>query len=310
MAMPSTQKIWDRLEWQRWVSRLLFLKYGHDGYQRVPDKHGGDFGIEGFSRDGCAYQCYVADEPVSTKALYEKQRDKVTEDLGKFTSNAPELASLLTPTRIKTWLLVVPRFESAPLLRHCSDKAEAVRKLGLPYVAEDFVVHVCDDEPWEVYANRLRREGLGELSVETSTPAKEQVEEWAGANTARVETLRRKAQRLTQPNALNRFVRASLRDHIHGQNTYERLRNDHPDVCDEIVRIKGSVEEQLETECAVSVDGPRVTYRDVRERFSTRLLGRWPALSPDLLQRLVAEAMADWLLRCPLYFDEEDDAGS
>ena len=52
--MPSTQKIWDRLEWQRWVSRLLFLKYGHDG---------------------CAYQCYVADEPVSTKALYEKQRD-------------------------------------------------------------------------------------------------------------------------------------------------------------------------------------------------------------------------------------------
>lgn len=306
--MTNTQKTWDRLEWQRWISRLLFLKYGHDAYQRVPDKHGGDFGIEGFSRDGCAYQCYVADEPASTRSLYEKQRDKVTTDVQKFASNAIDLAALLLPTRIKTWVLVVPRFESAPLLKHCAGKAEEIRKLALPYVADDFVIHVCDDEPWEIQANQLRREGLGELTVVTTRPATEHVESWTGANTARVETLRRKAERLTQTSAHDRFVRASVRAYIHGQNAYERLRSDLPEVCDEVLRIKDSLEEQLETDCAVSADLPRVTYRDVQGRLSTRLRERWPAMSPDLLERLVAEAMADWLLRCPLYFDEAENA--
>lgn len=303
-AMPALQKVWDRHEWQRWVSRLLFLKYGHDGYQRVPDKHGGDLGIEGFSRDGCAYQCYVADEPASTKSLYEKQRDKVTSDLQKFTSNASELATLLAPTRIRTWVLVVPRYESAPLLMHCAGKADEIRKVGLPYVADDFVVHVCDDEPWEVYANQLRREGLDELTVTTAKPAAKDIEAWAGANTARVQTLRSKAERLTLPNTLDRFVHGSVRAYIQGQNAYERLRDDLPEVCDDVLRIKDALEEQLETDCAVSA-GPRVTYRDVEARFSSRLLERWPKMSPELRTRLVAEAMADWLLRCPLYFEDD-----
>jgi len=57
--------------------RLLKRHHGHTNYQEVPAKHGGDLGLEGFSTNGCAYQCYAAQGYRDTNSLYEAQRDKM-----------------------------------------------------------------------------------------------------------------------------------------------------------------------------------------------------------------------------------------
>jgi hypothetical protein len=307
--MSGTSTQWDPNEWQRRINQLLFARYGHAEYQRVPDKHGGDFGIEGFSRDGCAYQCYAAEEPISTGDLHDKQRDKIHEDLKKFTNNSKALASLFAGVKIKRWILVVPRFESAKLLEYCGPKTDHVRSLNLPYVDTDFAVHVCTDEAWAREAAQLALDRLVEVSLQLPVPNREHVQVWENANANQMATLRRKAAFLTTNQSIERFVQGSVRAHIKGQNAYERLRTDMPEVCEALLLVKDAIEEQLERECAIAGDRPRVRYRDVQNLVAERLREKLN-LSSQLLAELSAEAVSDWLIRCPLDFYEDDDGSS
>jgi hypothetical protein len=307
--MPQIRQPWEPHEWQRWINQVLFARYGHDGYQRIPDKHSGDHGIEGFSRDGCAYQCYVAEEPVSTKELYERQRDKVHQDLQKFLSNSKELTKLFAGLKIRRWVLVVPRFESAALVEYCGVKSEGIRKIQLPYVSEEFTIHVCTDEAWPMESARLVLSGATALSIDAQSPQQEAVDQWLGSNGQQVQSLRRKAARLTKPSATTRFVQGSIRDHIKGQNAHEQLRTNFPEICDKILSIKHSVEEQLETDSTLDNGVATLTYKAVQEKFASRLKEQLH-LSPQLVDDLTAEALADWLLRCPLDFYEDDDVCS
>ena len=88
-------RIWEGREWQDYCLMLLHKRYADHSLQEVPDRHLGDLGIEAFSLDGCAFQCYAALEPLSTQNLYEAQRDKLTGDLNKLEKNKVELKKIL-----------------------------------------------------------------------------------------------------------------------------------------------------------------------------------------------------------------------
>ena len=79
----ETVRLWQGDEWEKWCLQLIQMAFGSDKVQPVPARHKGDLGIEAFTHDGHALQCYAVQEPVSTKERYEKQRDKLTTDLGK-----------------------------------------------------------------------------------------------------------------------------------------------------------------------------------------------------------------------------------
>lgn len=112
-------------EWQHYANQLLRLHYGQRDYQPVPDRHHGDGGIEGFSiSDGCAYQAYGCDEPISVAERYEKQRDKMTEDIVKFISNKKILQSIFGDIKISRWILFVPSYDSKDIVSHAAKKNE------------------------------------------------------------------------------------------------------------------------------------------------------------------------------------------
>lgn len=85
--MPA--QFWSPDDWQLAVNLWLTARYGLGSYQKVPDRHVGDFGIEGFSTDGNAYQSYAPEALTTAKDLYEKQRDKMTADINKFRAADP-----------------------------------------------------------------------------------------------------------------------------------------------------------------------------------------------------------------------------
>lgn len=101
-------------EWQELVVSLLQVRYRTSSYlfQEVPDKCGGDLGIEAFSSDGRVYQCYSPEEPISAQLRYEKHRDKLTRDTGKFISNHPEFARLLGNLKVSNYIFIVPIFDN------------------------------------------------------------------------------------------------------------------------------------------------------------------------------------------------------
>ena len=123
------------------VNLLLKRHYGPGQYVEVPDTDGGDCGLEGYSRDGCLYQCFAAEEPCPNDVLYKRQR-KIARDLGKFAANGHKLELILGDVRIRRWILMVPHFESRHLIEYAVERTNEIRGMNLPYATVDFNVHV------------------------------------------------------------------------------------------------------------------------------------------------------------------------
>ena len=101
-------RLWSGDEWQSWCVDLIRRTYGANQVQPVPARHGGDLGIEAFTHNGHVFQCYVAQEPLTTKDRYESQRDKLTMDLAKLESKMAEFQRLLGHVRIGCHFFLVP----------------------------------------------------------------------------------------------------------------------------------------------------------------------------------------------------------
>ncbi|HCD6318344.1 TPA: hypothetical protein NDU01_005065, partial [Enterobacter hormaechei] len=102
----SKNKVWEAKEWEGHVNDLLRLKFGEENYIPIPDFHNGDAGIEGYCTQGYAFQSYCPDEACTVDKLYDKQRDKMTADVGKFILDKKGyLKQILQNTKIRRWIL-------------------------------------------------------------------------------------------------------------------------------------------------------------------------------------------------------------
>src|SRR5262245_61614001 len=109
--MPGERWNSNSEEWQQLIVSLLRLRYALGDFVEVPDTVRGDCGIEGFSRDGNAFQCYAPEgEPLSAAELTAKQKRKIRTDLEKLRLNASRLEGLVGLTIFHRWVLLVPRW--------------------------------------------------------------------------------------------------------------------------------------------------------------------------------------------------------
>src|SRR5579863_6621102 len=128
--MPG--QIWAKSpdEWQELIVRLLVIKFGIGNFVEIPDKTKGDCGLEGFTRCGKAFQCYVAEEPVEAAELTKRQKRKISTDIRKLNKYKTDLVGILGKTVLERWILVVPRWEDKVLLSHAEEELEKIRKLN------------------------------------------------------------------------------------------------------------------------------------------------------------------------------------
>lgn len=294
-------------EWQSWASLLLATHYGPTEYQAVPDNHKGDAGIEGFTvTEGHAYQAYGCEEPLETQVRYERQRNKMTDDIRKFIDNRVILQSIFGRTIITRWTLFVPFFDSRELVIHANRKTTEVRDAGLPYVGDMFRVTVCDEEHFRVARNQLINSTTDRLELRAEPATGQQVTEWAAENDVLLNVLDGKLRRLpTLPDdvARKQFRNSVLKWYLEGQSLLEALRR-YPHVYERVVKAKSHQENYLAMAAATIQQSPadilKTALDTLRETFE-REVKQLSVLSAD---SLVHEAVADWLLRCPLSFPE------
>lgn len=293
-------------EWQRWANQLLIRHYGPTEYQRVQDNDKGDAGIEGFTvSGGHAYQAYGCEEPVSTTDRYEKQRAKMTTDIGKFINNRSILERMFGAVKITRWVLFVPYCDSKQIVVHASNKTAEVLAARLTYVAESFHVMVCQEDDFCIERDQLINAGTKTLQVNVDPATTEQVTNWVSCNDGLAATLDEKLRKLpTIRNDEHRwqFHQKVLQWYLEGQSILDALRK-YPDVYGRVLKAKshrenflvmatinGSTPQEI---LSSSIDGLRETLqREVRELHSFSA------------ESLAHEAIADWLLRCPLDFPE------
>lgn len=293
-------------DWQNWANRLLTVRYGPVDYQRIPDKDKGDAGIEGFAiSQGHAFQAYGCEEPISTAERLEKQRDKMTRDIGKFIKNQSLLGKIFGTIKITRWALFVPYCDSKQVVLHASKKTTEVVQANLPYVANEFRVVVCQEDDYIVERDQLISSGVKsiQLSPEEATP--EQVTKWVTTNDSKASALEDKLERLPtlRTQAERRvFYDKVLKWYLEGQTILEALRK-YPDVFEKVVKAK-SHREQFLAMATVSGSTPQQILTSSLQGLLETLKEHVRELHSYSAESLAHEAIADWLLRCPLDFPD------
>jgi hypothetical protein len=297
--MPGQIQNWTGEEWQGHCLRLLKLRY-NSGFFEVPDEHQGDCGLEGFATDGNAYQCYAAQEPLTAKDRYEKQRDKITDDIKKFIENKDMIALLLGAVKICCWALLVPRYADKRLLAHAHKKAQEVIQANLPYVAAGFSVNILNEETFAVERARLLDVGLSKINLSVALPENSAVDEWVSKHDSLVQKLDTKLSKVKKEYSILRMT--LLRRYVAGQDALDELRKLSPQLYARAIRAKREQESFLETECELSEGKPMDLLRDTLGAFENHVQSEVPSLAGSAAKTLAYEAVTDWLLRCPLDF--------
>jgi len=298
-------------EWQEWANQLLSQHYGPTEYQRVPDNQKGDAGLEGFTvTEGHAYQAYGCEEPLSTQQRYEKQRDKMTRDVRKFIDNRPVLTVLFGNTRITRWVLFVPYCDSKDLISHASKKTTEVIDAGLPYVAPGFRVMICQDDDFRAARQALLLVVETVLKVDVDDAGPGLIADWAEENDGLVATVDAKIAKL--PSLVTDEQRRAFRDNVlkwylEGQELLNTLRN-YPSTYEKIVKAKSHRENYLAS-AALSAGNPADEFTAALRQLHSTFQQEVKEVSGLSAEALAHEAVADWLIRCPLDFAASTNNG-
>lgn len=300
----SSLTVWTGDEWQRHIRLLLLHRYPLGDFQEIPDGDKGDCGLEGYSRDGRAYQCYAVQEPCTIKARTTKQKTKITNDVGKLIRNSTRIQAMLNGTILSHWLLVVPRFESRQVVEHAAAKSQHIRAAALPFVdCSTFCVGVITDDAFAVERAALQSTAACHVPVSIPATAPAAVSQWSAQNTGLVATLADKLTRFgLTGDSRDKQVEEFLRHYLTGQNILTALENESPHIYKEVLQTKTERENVLAAESLAAGPQPSGVLHSAIERYRTQLSESSKALRPGVIDALTFEAVADWLLRCPLDF--------
>lgn len=297
-------------EWQGWATKLLHCHYAKGDYQPVPDKDRGDAGIEGYSTDGRAYQMYGPEGELTFAQRHDKLRDKMTRDISKFIADKDgKLSRLLGSMKIKRWILLVPYFDSREIVEHAAKKTEEVRAASLCYVdCGNFKVAVLDEDAFAAEKAKLLKLNVSGIDISTDPVCEQDIDGWAADETnayriGHLATKTAKMPTLADETKRVKFEREVITWWLEGQNVLEELRA-YPEAWEAIRQAKSEQEKYLRGHCMVTDKEPYPLLQEALAKIEAAVETEAAALRSSTRQVVAHEAVADWLMRCPLNFPE------
>lgn len=304
--MPG--EIWSRSpeDWQNLIVKCLSIRYPVGEFIAIPDTVRGDCGLEGFTRDGKGFQCYVAEEPLTPAELTRKQKAKITRDLNKLSEYKDTLAQIFGPTVLSHWILVVPRWEDKALMAHAEAKVQLLRSSTIPFISGSMVPSIVTAEHFSLERQKLVRVDGESLRIESTATHEGAVRDWVEDNDELVGNAERKTKAICHGNSeASRKLRDEIvRHYLNGQNTLDKLKITYPELFEAVAKIKKDKEHFLVTESLIPHSLPPQRWKDEVCKMQSEFQKAMPGLSNFNVEQLAHEAVADWLLRCPLDFPE------
>lgn len=296
--------------WEALMQVCFRIKYENEKYQQMPASPG-DFGIEGFTRNGKVFQCYCPDTNLPPDELYEKQRDKITKDLKKLSLYEKQLAVYLKDNKIKEWIFVTPSFKKKELVQHCRDKAEEIKAQSLSIVDNDFdvIIHDIDNFSSEIPI-ALNGDGkklyiLPDKESDDST----KITEWREQEITYVDNaVRKHTKRFSEaakeiPEKVNVLTEETVRDFLNGESVLRRWQQVHPENYDKFLILASQIEKEVKERCMFPVKDNNELYNQIKKEVYTRISSGFTGLESITIDYLTKRLMAYWLLRCPLDFE-------
>jgi hypothetical protein len=290
-------------QWEEYSHKVLRIKYQAEDYIKVPAKYGGDLGIESFTKAGKVFQCYCPDGEPSSDELYTKQRTKITRDINKLVKNAAELVAILGSTKINKWYLVTPRYENKELIAHCQKKSDEVKAKHCSHVDTHFDVLILTEEDFVIENGALIAVGAHQITVEPPDKTTTDVIDWKTAENDLYDNIQRKISKIPNVRDVDKYVEFNVKEYLAGQDMLRKLHQDYPNIYEKLLSIKNAQEHKVERFSMTPTEEPSKFLVNCFKEYELLVkenLGN--AMSASTITHLTGEAIADWLIRCPLDF--------
>ncbi|MDX2218048.1 MAG: hypothetical protein SF172_03375 [Burkholderiales bacterium] len=267
----------------------------------------GDYGIDGFTLDsGLAFQCYCPEKHYSRPELYEKQRDKITEDVGKLRTHQKPILDRVGSNKFSKWIFLTPEYDKNDLLAHARSKEVEVRSWNLPFLTSDFQIVIRDASDYRTEINEIRVLSLEPLYFEDEVPTlktiqgekeehEKNIERKSKARLAGAEQSPRYSTRLEQ------LRQKTLESFFEYEDFFRKISDDAPLIYVRLVRLINEYEEMV-VESSTTWSG---TAQDLTEKIRDDLASRIsqelaPQISAATAMKIARIMTARWIAVCEL----------
>ncbi len=296
----------DGPSWERLCQQVFKKKFAADGYQHIPATPG-DFGLEGFTKTtGCGFQCYCPDKLYPDKQLYEKQRDKVTEDLAKLRKYEQDLKALLGPTKLRRWYLVTPTIVKNELVKHARAKEADVRAWNLSILDHDFEVIVQDADHYVTEIQELllaSGKALDFGGIPTTLPQLGKRPEVYEENILR-KTQARLQGRVAADKLGGRVAdmhQRTLREFLDHDAHFRRINDTAPTVHARLIKLINGYEAHVVETCSTWEGTPQQLTEKIRDGLSARIAKDLDPHIDEAESAYIARLMVSrWIAVCEL----------
>ncbi len=291
---------WTGQEWQSFCLQLLHLRYRDNSLQVVPDQHQGDLGIEAFSRnDGCVFQCYAPQGPLTVSQEFDAQRKKLTRDVAKIKQNAVSLGALIGAMTIQTYVFLVPQLRSRHIVAHARSKEVEMRSWGISLIARDIAIQVATDDEYSEERQVLNR--IPENVVPIRSRDELNVEDWSNQdNELRSNAISKISQVLPDESESEPYWKSLATYYLQGEDALASMREKYPDVWAQLLEVKSKKEIDLALRYPTSTNTDTNRVMEIQAEVKRDMQTRAPTLPEHVADTLSWSAIADWLMRCPL----------
>ncbi|MCP3763695.1 hypothetical protein NLX67_15065 [Domibacillus sp. A3M-37] len=306
----------DGHSWEKLCISCYTMKYQDQHFTEVRAEHKGDGGIEGFTRSGVVIQCYCPNDPnYSRDDLYEKQREKVTKDIGKFIDekNAGVLKSLGL-SGIREWHFVVPEIRDKRIIQHMASKTKLVRETReknpefYDYIAEDFDIIIKTAEDFRVELTTILRSNLTNTKLSFAILQSPQID-WTKCPADKVANVTRKLIAINpylaeDKDDLNTLLEMYMSAYISGIALIEQLGEGFPDIRKGILDLAEQYKRHVKAKTLLNSDRSlnNKVFNEISNDFQQKLKAEFKHISDASIMNLQMSLIASWLADCPMEF--------
>ena len=306
----------DNMDGERWeelCDSCYRIRYQEDGYQKVPATTDGDAGIEGFTND-LVYQCYYPEGEYSPQQWYEKLRDKLTKDIGKFVDEGyAEKLKKLGVKNIREWHLVVPSYRDKRIIEHANSKTEMVleKKKDNPglfsYIRDDFSIKIKVADDFKIEMTRLIRNEC--LDIKLNSAIKDAEVDLSKCQSDKVKNIKRKVKAVmgdvdeTDEHYMQ-LVNTYIKFYMKGLELMEIFSKDFPEVYGDINELVLAYKQKVYSKTMFISNKSMNSgiFTEILEEFGSRLEKEFKYLSFASVVELQHDMVAGWLADCSMEF--------
>lgn len=301
--------------WEELCQSCYRIKYQEQHYMEIPAVHGGDAGIEGFTRNGIVNQCYCPEREYSDEELYNHLRDKMTKDIGKLLKDdyKDKLQKLGVPI-IHEWHFVIPEYRDLRIIKHAEAKRREVLEVKksnptqYSYLAENFDIVIKTAEDFKFEITKTIRESLTDAKLNLAVRNVKALN-WEKCESEKVDNIKRKVKAVMNDidendECYKLIVDKYVESYIKGMEIMRMLRMSYASIYEDVYGLEQAYKKQVALKTGMNTDKSMNSkiFNEILDDFEKKLSESCGYFNPASIIELKIDIISMWLADCSMQF--------